>query len=164
MKHILVNFTLLSPRSIGGTKKKKSWVSNALNPTYRWAWVTPWILTQENCSIIFFLPLLEIFLPCWSDLAVMTSVETSLVCHPTKPWSSTTLVLSKKTSWYVNSGFLDTPHQHYLQVHGRLYVTTNFLCFYANIFRWETAVTIRWREVGYQLRIKKHINALYIWF
>merc|ERR1719412_340964 len=24
-----------SPRSIGGTKKKKSWVSNALNPTYR---------------------------------------------------------------------------------------------------------------------------------
>ena len=46
--------------------------------------------------------------------------------------------------------FWDTPHQHYLQVHGRLYVTTNFLCFYANIFRWETAVTIRWREVGFQ--------------
>jgi len=32
-------------------------------------------------------------------------------------------------------------------VHGRLYATTNYLCFYANIFRWETAVTIRWREV-----------------
>jgi len=32
-------------------------------------------------------------------------------------------------------------------VHGRLYVTTNCLCFYANIFRWETAVTIKWREV-----------------
>ena len=32
-------------------------------------------------------------------------------------------------------------------VHGRLYATTQHLCFYANIFRWETAVTIRWREV-----------------
>ena len=36
-------------------------------------------------------------------------------------------------------------------VHGRLYITTNFLCFYANIFRWETAVTIRWREVNFLL-------------
>ena len=53
MKYIFVNFTLLSPRSIGGTKKKKSWVSNALNPTYRWAWVTPWVL-HRNCLIIFF--------------------------------------------------------------------------------------------------------------
>jgi len=32
-------------------------------------------------------------------------------------------------------------------VHGRLYVTTNCLCFYANIFRWETQVTIKWKEV-----------------
>ena len=29
-------------------------------------------------------------------------------------------------------------------------MTTNFLCFYANIFRWETAVTIRWREVRHE--------------
>jgi hypothetical protein len=33
-------------------------------------------------------------------------------------------------------------------VHGRLYVTTNYLCFYANIFTWETAVTIRWKDVS----------------
>lgn len=32
-------------------------------------------------------------------------------------------------------------------VHGRVYITTNYLCFYANIFRWETAVIIAWKEV-----------------
>ena len=32
-------------------------------------------------------------------------------------------------------------------VHGRIYITTNYLCFYANIFRWETAVSIPWKEV-----------------
>ena len=32
-------------------------------------------------------------------------------------------------------------------VHGRVYITTNYLCFYANIFRWETAVSIAWKEV-----------------
>jgi hypothetical protein len=26
-------------------------------------------------------------------------------------------------------------------VHGRLYVSQNYLCFYANIFRWETSVS-----------------------
>ena len=26
-------------------------------------------------------------------------------------------------------------------VHGRLYVTQNWICFYANIFRWETVVS-----------------------
>ncbi|CAD5118930.1 DgyrCDS7605 [Dimorphilus gyrociliatus] len=28
-------------------------------------------------------------------------------------------------------------------VHGRLYITQNWICFYANIFRWETMLTIR---------------------
>ncbi|GAB0099832.1 GRAM domain-containing protein 1B [Sergentomyia squamirostris] len=32
-------------------------------------------------------------------------------------------------------------------VHGRLYVSQNFLCFYANIFRWETSLSIRWKDV-----------------
>ncbi|GLH00378.1 GRAM domain-containing protein 1B [Gryllus bimaculatus] len=32
-------------------------------------------------------------------------------------------------------------------VHGRLYVSQNYLCFYANIFRWETQVTIQWKDV-----------------
>jgi len=32
-------------------------------------------------------------------------------------------------------------------VHGRVYITTNYLCFYANIFRWETAVIIPWKQV-----------------
>ena len=74
---------------------------------------TPWIppigeleLHLESCTGTVFSssslwPQLEIFLPCWSDLAVMISVETSLVCHPMKPWSSTIPVLFRKTSWYV---------------------------------------------------------------
>jgi len=49
--------------------------------------------------------------------------------------------------------------QRDILVHGRLYVTTNFLCFYANIFRWETAVTVRWREVT---EMKKEKTALVI--
>lgn len=32
-------------------------------------------------------------------------------------------------------------------VHGRLYVTKNYVCFYANIFRWETSVALRWKDV-----------------
>ena len=39
-------------------------------------------------------------------------------------------------------------------VHGRLYVTKNFLCFYANIFRWETSVLIRWIDVVNMTREK----------
>nr|XP_014278898.2 GRAM domain-containing protein 1A-like [Halyomorpha halys] len=37
--------------------------------------------------------------------------------------------------------------QRDILVHGRLYVSQNYLCFYANIFRWETQVTIRWKDV-----------------
>ncbi|XP_070548700.1 protein Aster-B-like isoform X4 [Ptychodera flava] len=32
-------------------------------------------------------------------------------------------------------------------VHGRLYLTQNWVCFYANIFRWETCITIKCREI-----------------
>ncbi|XP_053682390.1 protein Aster-B-like [Sabethes cyaneus] len=32
-------------------------------------------------------------------------------------------------------------------VHGRLYVTQNFLCFHANIIVWETRLSIRWKDV-----------------
>ncbi|XP_074653510.1 protein Aster-B-like isoform X2 [Tubulanus polymorphus] len=32
-------------------------------------------------------------------------------------------------------------------VHGRLYITQNWLCFYANIFRWETVITIRLKDI-----------------
>ncbi|GBM25485.1 GRAM domain-containing protein 1B [Araneus ventricosus] len=32
-------------------------------------------------------------------------------------------------------------------VHGRLYVSQNYICFYANIFRWETFLLIRCRDV-----------------
>lgn len=32
-------------------------------------------------------------------------------------------------------------------VHGRLYVSQNYLCFYANIFRWETCLTVKWKDV-----------------
>lgn len=37
--------------------------------------------------------------------------------------------------------------QKEILVHGRLYVTQNLLCFYANIFGWETLVSIRWKDV-----------------
>lgn len=37
--------------------------------------------------------------------------------------------------------------QRDILVHGRLYVSQNYLCFYANIFRWETQVTLRWKDV-----------------
>lgn len=43
--------------------------------------------------------------------------------------------------------------------HGRLYVTQNFLCFYANIFGWETNVTIKWKDVA---AITKEKTALVI--
>ena len=54
-----VKCLILSPRSASGSKKKKSWVSNALNPTYRsvlffhhpsisnyWSWV----LIRSRCD------------------------------------------------------------------------------------------------------------------
>ncbi|GBP54093.1 GRAM domain-containing protein 1B [Eumeta japonica] len=31
--------------------------------------------------------------------------------------------------------------------HGRLYVSQNYLCFYANIFGWETSLSHRWKDV-----------------
>merc|ERR1719312_270770 len=88
-----------SPRSASGSKKKKSWVSNALNPTYR-----------SKCEDLN------------RNFPGLPSEETLIVDY--------SCALQKD-----------------ILVHGRLYATTNFLCFYANIFRWETAVTIRWREV-----------------
>ncbi|XP_055629226.1 protein Aster-B-like [Toxorhynchites rutilus septentrionalis] len=32
-------------------------------------------------------------------------------------------------------------------IHGRLYVTQNYLCFYSNIIVWETRICIRWKDV-----------------
>ncbi|CAB3365406.1 Hypothetical predicted protein [Cloeon dipterum] len=37
--------------------------------------------------------------------------------------------------------------QRDILVHGRLYVSPGYLCFYANIFGWETSVTVPWRQV-----------------
>lgn len=37
--------------------------------------------------------------------------------------------------------------QREILVHGRLYVSQNYLCFYANIFTWETHLIIRWKDV-----------------
>ncbi|XP_029661307.1 protein Aster-B-like [Formica exsecta] len=37
--------------------------------------------------------------------------------------------------------------QREILVHGRLYVSQNYVCFYANIFMWETLVSLRWRDV-----------------
>jgi len=38
--------------------------------------------------------------------------------------------------------------QKEILVHGRMYVTTNFLCFYANLWKWETAVSVKWKDVS----------------
>jgi hypothetical protein len=81
-------------------RKKKSWVKNAINPTYR-----------SRCE-----DLLKNFPGLPPDETLIVDYSCAL--------------------------------QKDILVHGRLYVTTNFLCFYANIFRWETAVRIRWREVS----------------
>jgi hypothetical protein len=44
-------------------------------------------------------------------------------------------------------------------VHGRLYVTPNFLCFYSNIFGWETMLTIPCIDV---IAIRKEKVALVV--
>lgn len=38
--------------------------------------------------------------------------------------------------------------QREILVQGRLYVTQNYLCFYANIFRWEKCICIKWKDVS----------------
>ena len=80
-------------------KKKKSWMSNALSPTYR-----------QRCD----------------DL------------RKNFPGIPSNEVLVGDYSCALQKDIL---------VHGRVYVTTNYLCFYANIFRWETAVIVPWKEV-----------------
>lgn len=37
--------------------------------------------------------------------------------------------------------------QREILVHGRLYVSQNYLCFYANIIMWETLVSVQWKDV-----------------
>lgn len=37
--------------------------------------------------------------------------------------------------------------QRDILVHGRLYLSQTWLCFYANIFGWETLVTIKWTDI-----------------
>ncbi|VEN45147.1 unnamed protein product [Callosobruchus maculatus] len=37
--------------------------------------------------------------------------------------------------------------QKEILLQGRLYITQNYLCFYANIFGWETVLTSKWKEV-----------------
>jgi hypothetical protein len=44
-------------------------------------------------------------------------------------------------------------------VHGRLYVTQNFVCFYANIFGWETQLVLRCAEV---LQVRKEKTAFVV--
>ncbi|KRT80928.1 hypothetical protein AMK59_6192, partial [Oryctes borbonicus] len=49
--------------------------------------------------------------------------------------------------------------QKEILVHGRLYVSQNYLCFYANIFGWGTTVSIKWKDVS---AITKEKTALVI--
>lgn len=49
--------------------------------------------------------------------------------------------------------------QKEILVQGRLYITQNYLCFYANIFGWETNLTLKWKDVA---AITKEKTALVI--
>ncbi|KAF5270412.1 hypothetical protein FQR65_LT05600 [Abscondita terminalis] len=49
--------------------------------------------------------------------------------------------------------------QKEILVHGRLYASQNFLCFFASIFGWETNVTVKWKDVS---AITKEKTALII--
>ncbi|KAJ8970115.1 hypothetical protein NQ317_000569 [Molorchus minor] len=49
--------------------------------------------------------------------------------------------------------------QKEILVQGRLYVTQNYLCFHANIFGWETNLTLKWKDVA---SITKEKTALVI--
>ena len=50
---------------------------------------------------------------------------------------------------FISNNFLDysCALQREILVHGRLYVSQNYACFYANIFMWETLVSVRWKDV-----------------
>lgn len=37
--------------------------------------------------------------------------------------------------------------QREILVHGRMYVTLDYMCFHANIFGWETYLTLKWKDV-----------------
>uniref|UniRef100_A0A1B6LGC8 VASt domain-containing protein n=1 Tax=Graphocephala atropunctata TaxID=36148 RepID=A0A1B6LGC8_9HEMI len=37
--------------------------------------------------------------------------------------------------------------QRDILIHGRIYASQSFLCFYANIFRWETQVIVKWKDI-----------------
>lgn len=49
--------------------------------------------------------------------------------------------------------------QKEILVQGRIYVTQNYLCFHANIFGWETNLTLKWKDVA---SIAKEKTALVI--
>ena len=50
-------------------------------------------------------------------------------------------------------------------VHGRLYVTQNWICFYANIFTWETVVGSATVAVDYyQRRFRRTVLSYSVFF
>ena len=50
-------------------------------------------------------------------------------------------------------------------VHGRLYVTQNWICFYANIFTWETVVGGATVAVDYyQRRLRRTVHSYSVFF
>ncbi|XP_033228649.1 protein Aster-B-like [Belonocnema kinseyi] len=107
-----------------------------------------------------------------------------LSTHSSKKQARASARSKKKSSWYnvlyptyksrsedFKRIFKDVPQeerlvvdyscalQREILVHGRLYVTQNYVCFYANIFMWETLVSLRWKDVS---SITKEKTALVI--
>ncbi|CAG9771072.1 unnamed protein product [Ceutorhynchus assimilis] len=119
-----------------------------------------------------------------SRLSTGSSQEPSPLSDLTKTDKKDSGRIKKKSSWFnslyptyksrsedFKKLFIDVPGEERLVVdyscalqkeilvQGRLYITQNYLCFYANIFGWETNLTLKWKEVA---AITKEKTALVI--
>lgn len=79
---------------------------------------------------------------CWGDFKVIqTRALTSLICY--------IYVIKKegRSDREYHVADYSCAVQKDILLHGRLYVTQNYLCFYANIFGWETNIVLKWKNV-----------------
>lgn len=67
--------------------------------------------------------------------------------HQWIPVNETRLNWSNLLKWLSSSADYSCALQRDILVQGRLYVSQNYVCFHANIFSWETHVSIKWKDV-----------------
>lgn len=95
------------------------------------------------------------------EAASSASIKKSDKKKKTTPWYSAMFSPTYKSrSEDFRRFFKDLPHderlivdyscalQKDILVHGRMYITQNWICFYANIFRWETVLTITAKDIS----------------